>query len=115
MSPLAAVLAERPPAQGMPTPTVAPTDIAGIYRDSYNQQMEKYKTDMARQNAMWGGLAGLGGAGISAFGPAAAKGIGSLFGGGSAAAAAPTWDAAGAGSGFAGSTAAEWAPLLFAL
>lgn len=98
-SPLAAVLGQQPPAQAMPTPTVAGTNVAGIYNDSYNAAMEKYKADMARQNAMWGGLAGLGGAGITAFGP-------KLFGGGAAGGGVAGGDAlaatAGAGAADAG-------------
>lgn len=91
-SPLAMVLGQQAPAQATPTPTVAGTNVAGIFKDSYDAAMEKYKADMARNNAMWGGLAGLGGAGITAFGP-------KLFGGASAA------GASGAGAGVGASLA----------
>jgi hypothetical protein len=37
--------------------------------------MDKYKADLSQQNAMWGGLASLAGAGINAFAP----GAGTLF------------------------------------
>lgn len=82
-SPLATILAHQAPAQNMPTPNVNPTDVSGIYKSSYDAAMEKYKADMARNNAMWGGLAGLGGAGIQAFGP-------KLFGAATGAPAAQT-------------------------
>lgn len=116
MSPLAMALSYQPPAAGQGT--VAPTDVLGAYKASYDQQMEKYKADKASQGAMFGGLAGLGGAGINAFGKDAAKGLGGLFGGSGAAAGAG--DAvAGAGgaslgemAGAFGMSAEELLPLL---
>ena len=41
---------------GIPT-----TDIAGMMYDSYGQEMEAYKAQLAQSNAMWGGLFGLAG------------------------------------------------------
>ena len=95
-SPLAMALAAPLPAQSLPTPTVGPTDVSGIFRDSYNAQMEKYKSDLAQKNAMWGGLASLAGTlgGAVLGGPMGAKiggSIGSAIGGG-----------AGSGGGFGG-------------
>jgi len=67
MSPLAQILAVANRPAAAPTPaTIAPTNVAGIY-NNYNQaQMDAYKAQLAQQNAMFGGLASLGGAGISA-------------------------------------------------
>lgn len=86
MSPLAQILAtaNRPPPVP-PQATIAPTNVAGIYANNDAQNMDAYKAQIAQQNAMWGGLAALGGAGINAFGPGAGtalKGAGSLFMGG---------------------------------
>lgn len=104
-SPLAMTLAQQAPAQNMTTPNVAGTDVSGIYRDAYNEQMQKYQADISRSNAMWGGLAGLGGAGAIAFGP-------KLFGAGSAASggAAAGGGLFGAAGGEAGTAAAAAAP-----
>jgi hypothetical protein len=76
VSPLAQVLsvANRPTAAPNPV-NVQTTPVASIYANNDAQKMEQYKSDLAQQNAMWGGLASLGGAGIKAFGP-------SLFGAG---------------------------------
>ena len=66
MSPLAQVLMEanRPAPQPNPA-TVQPTNVAGIY-NNYNQaEMDAYKAQLAQQNSMFGGLASLGSAGIS--------------------------------------------------
>lgn len=81
MSPLAQILAtaNRPTALPPPT-TVAPTNVAGIYANNDAQKMDAYKAQVAQQNAMFGGLASLGSAGIGAAGKAG------LFGGGAAAA-----------------------------
>lgn len=70
-----------------PVPSaVAPTDVVGAYRLATDAAEKSYAAKIAQQNAMFGGLAGLGGAGIAAFGPQAAK---SLFGGGVGPATAP--------------------------
>ena len=86
-SPLALALSYHQPIPNSPTATIGNTDVVGAYRDAYNQQMEQYKAQLAQQNAMWGGLAGLGGAAISAFGGPIAKG---LFSGGMSAVNAGT-------------------------
>jgi hypothetical protein len=44
--------------------TVAPTDIEKAYNDYNNAMMQAYQAKVAQQNAMWGGLAQLGGAAI---------------------------------------------------
>ena len=43
---------------------VAPTDVTKAYSDYNNAMMQAYSAQLGQQNAMWGGLAGLGGAGI---------------------------------------------------
>lgn len=45
--------------------TVAPTDVEKAYSDYNNAMMQAYAAQIGQQNAMWGGLAGLGSAGIS--------------------------------------------------
>ena len=67
MSPLAQILsmANRPAEK--PTPaTIYPTNVAGIYNNYDQAQMDAYKAQVAQQNGMFGGLASLGSAGISA-------------------------------------------------
>lgn len=82
-SPLAAALAYQ---GSTPTPTaqVHPTDVVGAYKNFQDMQEKNYQTDMAQRNALFGGLAGLGGAAL--MGPLAGMGgmggLGSLFGGG---------------------------------
>lgn len=81
MSPLAQVLMEANRQAPQPNPaTIQPTNVAGIY-NNYNQAMEdQYKAQLAQNNAMFGGLASLGSAGISV--------LPKLFGGTAAAGAA---------------------------
>lgn len=67
-SPLAAALLSANTAGTPQTPfhaTVAPTDVEKAYSDYNNAMMQAYQAQVAQQNAMWGGLASLGGAGIS--------------------------------------------------
>lgn len=45
--------------------TVAPTDVEKAYADYNNSMMQAYAAHVGQQNAMWGGLAGLGSAGIT--------------------------------------------------
>jgi hypothetical protein len=52
---------------------IAPTDVVGSYRLASDVAERNYQAKLAANNAMWGGLAGLGGAGITAFGPSIAK------------------------------------------
>jgi hypothetical protein len=47
-----------------PTPMSAPNTL-GAYALSQNAAEQNYQAQLAQQNAMWGGLAGLGSAGIS--------------------------------------------------
>lgn len=51
---------------GTPQTQIANTDVAGIYRDSFNQQLANAQMANSTKNAMIGGLFGLGGAGLSA-------------------------------------------------
>ncbi len=78
MSPLAQILATANRPAPAPDPaTLQPTNVAGIY-NNYNQAMEdQYKSQLAQNNAMFGGLASLGSAGISV--------LPKLLGGGAAA------------------------------
>lgn len=43
---------------------VANTDVAGINNAAWNAQNQNYQTQMGGYNALWGGLAGLGGAAL---------------------------------------------------
>lgn len=45
---------------------VAPTDVAGINANSYNQQLQQYQTQQGQSNALMGGLFGLGGSALGA-------------------------------------------------
>ena len=66
-SPLALALMQGTQAGTSPPPfhaTVAPTDVEKAYSDYNNAMMQAYSAQLGQQNAMWGGLAGLGGAGI---------------------------------------------------
>lgn len=105
MSPLGMALAGPLPSQPLPTPTVAPTDAVGAYRDSYAQQMAAYKAKMDQQNAMWGGLASMAGTigGAMLGGPMGAAVGGSLgkgLSGMMAPQAPPTFMPGNAASGF---------------
>lgn len=72
---------------------IAPTDVVGSYKLATDAAEKNYAAKIAERNAMWGGLAGMGGAGIMGFGPSIAK---KYFGAGSTA-ASPTAPAAAAG------------------
>jgi hypothetical protein len=52
---------QMPTFTGVPQTQQAGTNIAGIYSDNYNQQMQAYNAEMASNNAFMGGLMGLGG------------------------------------------------------
>ena len=65
--------------------TVAPTDVQRAYSD-YNTAIEQaYRDKVAQQNAMWGGLAQLGGAailgagGLGGLGKGLSSGLGSML------------------------------------
>src|SRR6187551_257337 len=51
-----------------PQTNVQPTNVAGIYNDAFQNQLASYKIDQSNNNAMMGGLFGLGSAGLSAMG-----------------------------------------------
>lgn len=65
--PLAAIMAEmnQPMPQGRPG-TVAPTDVLGAYNLAEQAQLANFNAANQRWMGTWGGLAGLGGAGIIA-------------------------------------------------
>ena len=82
-SPLAQILLEAN--RQAPDPkaaTVYPTNVASIYNNYDQAQMDAYKAQLAQQNAQFGGLASLGSAGISI--------LPKLIGGGSGVAGATT-------------------------
>lgn len=67
-SPLASMIAQASASGASPQPfhaTVAPTDVEKAYSDYNNAMMQAYAAQVGQQNAMWGGLAGLGSAGIT--------------------------------------------------
>lgn len=76
--------------------TVMPTDVQKAYSDYNNAMMQAYAAQVGQQNAMWGGLAGLGSAGL--MGSGGIKGLSGLLSSGAG--------AAGAGAADAGATAA---------
>lgn len=98
-SPLAMAMAFQNAHSQYPITNIAPTDVVGAYRDSANEAMQVYNAQLAQKNAMFGGLAGLGAAGIvTAPRLLGTGGIGSLLGSTAAPAAAGA-GAAGAGGG----------------
>ena len=82
------MLAQASASGASPTPfraTVQPTDVQKAYSDYNNAMMQAYSAQVGQQNAMWGGLAGLGSAGITAAGKGGGMGsLSSLLGGGGA-------------------------------
>lgn len=80
-SPLAQILAQANKPAPAPTPaTVYPTNVASIYNNYDQAQMDAYKAQVAAQNAQFGGLASLGSAGISAL-PKVLGGLGTAAAG----------------------------------
>jgi hypothetical protein len=81
-SPLAQMLAQVS-ASGTPTTpfraTVQPTDVQKAYSDYNNAMMQAYSAQVGQQNAMWGGLAGLGSAGL--LGSGGVKGLSGILSG----------------------------------
>jgi hypothetical protein len=66
MSPLVQILAQANRPTAAPTPaTIYPTNVASIYNNYDQAQMDAYKAKLAQSNAQFGGLASLGSAGIS--------------------------------------------------
>ena len=66
-SPLALALMQAQGSAGVPTPNkgvVAPTNITQATADYNNAMEQQYAAKLGQQNALWGGMAGLGGAGI---------------------------------------------------
>lgn len=86
----------QPPADPAAKPGVAPTDVIGAYKLATDAANTQYLAKLQQQNAMWGGLAGLGSAGL--MGSGGIKGLSGLLSGGAG--------AAGAGAADAGATAA---------
>ncbi len=81
---------------------ISPTDVLGAYNLASSVKQKEYEAKLAQQNAKFGGLAQLGGAGIAAFGPKAYTAlmgssgtapttglIPGMFGGGAKAATSP--------------------------
>jgi hypothetical protein len=64
LSPLGMSLMMQPPASQPRPGVVAPTDVLGAYNLSGNMAEQQYQAKLNQQNALWGGLAGLGSAGI---------------------------------------------------
>ena len=78
VSPLGAALSLSQPMVSPAKAQIAPTDVLGAYNSSVNQANTQYLAKLQQQNALWGGLAGLGGSALTAgilkgnlFGPAA--------------------------------------------
>ena len=89
LSPLGiALMMQAPGAQARPG-TVAPTDTLGAYNLTANMAEQQYQAKLQQQNALWGGLAGIGSAGIIGASkiPAIQNAVGSWLG--AAPAAAP--------------------------
>lgn len=116
-SPLADAYLQAATAGTSPTPfraTVQPTNVIGAYQD-YNQAMEQaYQAQLGQQNAMYGGLAGIAGAGITALPKLLSGGVSGVL---SASDAASLASATGVGASDigAGATWADVAPLLLGL
>jgi len=130
MSPLAEALAMQHQVQPNQE-QVQPANVLGAYQLASQVAEQNYQAKIAQQNALWGGLASLGSAGVLGFGKPwftqylanAAKGAGNAANGAtgaanaaSPAAAAGTADATGAGAGAAadagaGSVAGDYAGL----
>lgn len=89
LSPLGIALSMQPPQDQASKPNVAPTDVIGAYKLATDAANTQYLAKLQQQNAMWGGLAGLGGAGLLAAPRIYSSGmLSGLFGGGGAGGAA---------------------------
>lgn len=107
LSPLGIALSMQGPNDPASRPNIAPTDVVGAYKLATDAANTQYLAKLQQQNAMWGGLAGLGGAGLLAAPRMYSSGmLPGLFGGGGGAAgtagsvagAAGGADALGAGA-----------------
>ncbi len=67
-SPLALALMQQQPSMAPSQVSITPTDVAQIYKNSQDAALAAYKARLDQSNAMWGDLAKLGAAGISAAG-----------------------------------------------
>lgn len=86
MSPLAQALALQQTAK-IPQEQIQPANVLGAYQLATDAAYKTYAAKLAAQNALWGGLASLGGAGILGFGKPAFENW--LKSGGTAAADVP--------------------------
>ncbi len=78
-SPLAQALAFQQSVGAPPQTQIQPTDVLGAYKLSQDAKQKQYEAQVSQQNAMYGGLASLGGAALSLIpgvGPFAAMGLG---------------------------------------
>jgi hypothetical protein len=67
-SPLALAMLQQQPVTAPPQVSVAPTDVAQIYKTAQDAAMQGWKARLDQKNALWGNLAALGRAGINTFG-----------------------------------------------
>lgn len=93
-SPLATALIS---AEALPKTTIAPTNVIGAYQLSHEAAMDRYKAELAKKNALWGGLASLAGTVGGAFlgGPAGAAiggALGKYISGGGQGMGDSSWD-----------------------
>jgi hypothetical protein len=73
-SPLALAMMQQQPVATPPQVSVNPTDVAQIYKNAQDAAAQAWKARLDQRNALWGNLATLGRAGISALGgPLAGK------------------------------------------
>jgi hypothetical protein len=64
LSPLGIALMMQQPTPAPRPGQVAPTDVEGAFNASTQEANTQYQAKLQQQNALWGGLAGLGAAGI---------------------------------------------------
>lgn len=110
-SPLAMAMAFQNAHSQYPITNIAPTDVVGAYRDSANEAMQVYNAQLQQKNAMFGGLAGLGAAGIVTA-PRLLGSSGALSGLGAGLSGLGGGAAAGAGAAGAGGGLGALLPLL---
>jgi hypothetical protein len=66
LSPLGIALSMQPPQPQAAKPGIAPTDVIGAYKLATDAANTQYLAKLQQQNAMWGGLAGIGSSGLLA-------------------------------------------------